>query len=147
MDDNQLVEKFENCTLSVADFKHHNHIRLAWIYLNKYNLLDALARFSENLKKFAASLGKANLYHETIPFAYFFLIHEHIRQNKKALQTWEDFAAANPDLFIRGNEILTKYYRKETLASDFAKKVFVLPDKVRDSAGIVEADFILNLNN
>ena len=147
MNDNQLVEKFENCTLSGADFNHRNHIRLAWIYLHEYELLDALPKFSENLKKFAASLGAANLYHETITFAYFLLINERIRQSEKASQTWEDFVAANADLFIRKNGILAKYYKSETLASDFSKKVFVLPDKIRDSEYVDQTDFVLNLNN
>ena len=128
MNDNELVEKFENCILSGKDFNHRNHVRLAWIYLHESKPLDALERFSENLKKFADSLGQPNLYHETITFAYLFLIHERIKRSKKQ-QTWEDFAVTNPDLFTRQNGILTKYYRRETIASDFAKKVFVLPDK------------------
>lgn len=129
MNDNELVRKFEDCTLPAADFNHRNHVRLVWIYLREAEPLDALALFSRNLKKFAASLGKANLYHETITFAYFFLIHERIRQSETP-QTWESFAAANPDLLTGQSGILSKYYRKETIGSDFAKKVFVLPDKL-----------------
>lgn len=133
MNDNELVEKFENCTLAGADFNHRNHIRLAWIYLQSYDLLDALAGFSENLKKYAASLGKANLYHETITFAYFFLIQERVKRSAE-WQTWEDFAASNADLFARRKYgTLTEYYQAETLASDFARKVFILPDKTRDN--------------
>lgn len=134
MNDNELVEKFENCTLSGADFNHRNHVRLAWTYLQRFKHLEALARFSENLKKFAASLDKANLYHETITYAFFFLIRERISQNENSpLETWEDFAATNPDILIWQNGILTEYYRTETLASDFARKVFILPDKTRDN--------------
>lgn len=128
MNDDEVVRKFENRTLAGADFNHHNHVRVARIYLHEFNLLDALERFSENLKKFADSLGQPNLYHETITFAFFFLIHERIKRSKER-QTWEDFVVTNPDLFTRQNGILTKYYRTETIASDFAKKVFVLPDK------------------
>lgn len=133
MNDNELAEKFENCTLAGADFTHRNHVRLTWIYLHKFKPLDALERFSENLKKFAASLGKANLYHETMTFAYFFLIHERIRRGEEP-QTWEEFAAANPDLLTRQNGILTKYYHSRTIASDFARNFFVLPDKIINSS-------------
>ena len=129
MNDFELVRKFENCTLSGADFNHRNHVRLAWIYLQEAEPLDALAKFSANLKRFAASLGKANLYHETITFAYFFLIHERIRRGEES-PTWEVFAAANPDLLIGQKAILRKHYLAETLASDFARNVFVLPDKI-----------------
>ncbi len=129
--DDELIEKFEACTLSGKDFNHRNHVRLVWLYLQRFKHLEALARFSENLKKFAEAHNKANLYHETITFAYFFLIHEYIRQREEP-QTWEEFAATNPDLLTWQNGILTKYYRAETLASDFARDVFVLPDNIRD---------------
>lgn len=129
LSDDELVRKFEDRTLSGADFSHRNHVRLAWIYLHEAEPLDALARFSANLKRFAASLGKANLYHETITFAYFFLVHERIRQSEER-QTWEDFVESNLDLLTGQKAILTKYYRAETLASDFARNVFVLPDKL-----------------
>ncbi len=127
MNDNELVEKFENCILAGADLNHRNHVRLAWLYLQRFKPLEALAHFSENLKKFAAAHGQANIYHETITFAYFFLIHERINQNEEP-QSWEEFAAANPDLLTWQEGILTKYYQAETLASDFARSVFVLPD-------------------
>ena len=130
MNDDKLIEQFENCTLSVSDFNHQNHVRLAWIYLQKFTVLEALTKFSENLKKFAASLSKANLYHETITFAFFFLINERIWQNENSSQTWEEFVAANSDILMGQNGILLKHYKAETLASDFARKVFVLPDNI-----------------
>ena len=46
-----------------------------FIYMNP-NRSTRSHGFRKNLKKFAASLGKANLYHEMMRFAYFFLIHE-----------------------------------------------------------------------
>ena len=130
MNDNEFIEQFENCTLSVSNFNHRNHVRLAWLYLQKFTTLEALTIFSENLKKFAESLDKKNLYHETITFAFFFLINERIRQKEKRSQTWKEFAAANPDLLNWQNGILLKFYKAETLASDFARKVFVLPDNI-----------------
>ena len=42
---------------------------------------------------------------------------------------WEDFAAANPDLFSHP-AALRAYYRDATLESDLAKAVFVLPDRL-----------------
>lgn len=137
MNDSELIEQFENCTLNASDFNHRNHVRLAWLYLQTFEPLDALRRFSENLKKFAASLGRANLYHETITFAYFFLINERIRRTEQP-QTWEEFAAANPDILIWQNGILTKYYRMETLASDFAKEIFILPNMINNTSEICE---------
>jgi hypothetical protein len=122
VDDRDFVTAFESCTLPPHEFPHRAHVRLAWLYLREQPLLDALNRFVANLKRYATSLGAATKYHETITWAYMFLIHERMQQTSAS--TFEDFAAANEDLF---NGILNRYYRKETLASDLARRSFVLP--------------------
>ena len=114
----------EACTLPAADFDHRQHVRLAWIYLSEEPVLEALARFVATLRHYATSLGAATKYHETINFAFLFLIHE--RMQRAAAPTFEEFAAANGDLF---SPILDRYYRPETLASPLAKATFVMPDR------------------
>ena len=42
---------------------------------------------------------------------------------------WNHFAEKNPDLLVWKDGVLSRYYREATLKSDFARKVFVLPDK------------------
>ena len=44
-------------------------------------------------------------------------------------ESWEDFAAGNPDLLTWNPSILDHYYEKETLSSDRARRIFVLPDR------------------
>ena len=41
---------------------------------------------------------------------------------------WGAFAAANPDLFVYPSPLLGRLYRPETLESELARRVFVLPD-------------------
>ena len=72
-------------------------MRLAWLYLGKYPALEALTRFVEGLKRFADVQGQPGLYHETITWAYLFLIHERIAKGADD-ETWDEFAARNPDL-------------------------------------------------
>jgi hypothetical protein len=135
MPDEEFIEKFENCTLPGECFHHQDHVRLAWLYLRRYTLMDALVKFSEGLKRFALSKGKAGLYHETITLAYLFLIHERLKRCG-ARQSWQEFAEANRDLLDWQNHVLKKLYREETLFSEFAREVFVLPDK---NAGTAES--------
>jgi hypothetical protein len=90
-----------------------------------------LQRFSDALRRFATAQGKPHLYHETITWAYLFLIRERMVRAELP-QTWEEFAAANPDLLTweKGkSDILARYYEPETLASAAARAVFLLPDK------------------
>lgn len=122
MDDREFVTQIEACTLPPSEFGHRNHVRLAWVYLHEAPLLEALPRFVTTLKRYAASLGAAAKYHETITFAFLFLIHE--RMQRDPLPTFDAFAAANEDLF---GPVLERYYPKETLASEVARRMFVLP--------------------
>jgi hypothetical protein len=128
LQDEEFIEQFENCTLPGECFHHQDHVRLAWLYLCRHTLMDALVKFSEGLKRFALSKGKAGLYHETITLAYLFLIHERLKRCG-AQQNWQEFADANADLLDWQNNVLKKLYREETLFSEFARKVFVFPDK------------------
>lgn len=129
MQDEEFIERFENCTLSGADFHHRDHVRVVWLYLRGNSVLKTLARFSEGLKRFAAANGKPNLYHETITWAYVFLIHERMQRGGSE-QNWSEFVDTNPDLFDWKDNILKSYYQDQTLRSERARRIFVLPDKL-----------------
>ncbi len=127
MSNEELIRRFESDEVGEGGFHHADHVRLGFAYLSQYPTLQALEKFSSALKRFAAAHGKAQLYHETITFAYLFLIRERMSGCEGA--EWEEFAVRNPDLFVWKGGILDRYYREATLKSDVAREVFVLPDK------------------
>lgn len=129
------IEKFERGEIPNEEFHHADHVRLAFAYLSKYRVLEALERFSRALKRFAIERGKPQLYNETITCAYFFLIRERMARAEDS--TWEKFAQTNPDLLIWKNGILSRYYSETTLKTDLAREVFILPDKSFDGSGSV----------
>ena len=129
MTDDALLTQFENCTLPNEFFRHRDHVRLAFIYLSRYAALEALARFSTALSRFATAKDKSSLYNETITWAYLLIIRERMAR-AGGPQNWEEFAAGNADLLSWKESVLKAYYREETLASDLAKRVFLFPDKV-----------------
>jgi len=129
MNDSEWMEAFERCTLANDSFHHADHVRMAFLYLQKYAPLEALRRFSSALARFAAAHCKPNLYHETITWAFLLLIRERIARSNSQ-QTWTEFSAANTDLLRWDDNILKKYYRPETLTSELAKSVFLFPDKL-----------------
>jgi len=124
----ELVAAAENCTFPCGGFRHADHVRLAWIYLRERPLLDAIARFASALRRFAAHCGAAGKYHETITWAYMLLIHERMQRDDCG-DDWERFCLANADLFHRTPSILERYYATQTLESDLARRIFVLPDR------------------
>ncbi|MFL6263633.1 MAG: hypothetical protein ACJ76Y_28395 [Thermoanaerobaculia bacterium] len=130
MTDDEFVLSFEGCTLPNSAFHHRDHVRLAWIYLRHYPALAALTRFTEGLQRFAAFNGHTGLYHETITWAYLFLIHERMVDAPEN-EAFEAFAARNPDLFAWKPSILDRYYDPETLRSERARRVFVLPGGIQ----------------
>lgn len=129
MTSDEFVTAFENGTLPLEKFRHADHVRMAFLYLGRYPLLEAIRRFSASLVSFATAHGKTNLYNETITWAYLLLIQERLARAARH-QTWDEFAAANPDLLNWSDNVLKKYYREETLKPDLARATFVFPDRM-----------------
>ena len=121
-----LVEQFEKGLPPSAAFHHVEHVKVAFAYLCTYPKLQALEKFANGIRLMAIAKGKPQAYHETITWAYVFLIHE--RMIKTAARDWEQFTAANPDLLDWKNSILSRYYSKALLDSDLARQVYVMPD-------------------
>jgi hypothetical protein len=131
MTNEEIIKEFEQGRDPAGSFHHADHIRVAFAFLSQYPVLEALQKFCAALQRFAAAQGKPSLYHETITWAYLFLIRERMLRTNQS-QTWEEFAAANPDLLTWEREtggILAQYYQPETLASAVARATFLLPDK------------------
>lgn len=125
--DDEFIASFEDCALANESFRHRDHVRMAFLYLCRYPALEAVERFSTALARFAAAKGKPSLYNETITWAFLFVIRERMAR-VTGPQSWEDFAARNPDLLSR--DLPKKYYREETLASELARRTFLFPDRM-----------------
>jgi len=132
MTDDELLSRFEDCTLANESFHHSDHVRMAFLYLHRYPALEALQRFSASLVRFATAKGKPQLYHETITWAFLLLIRERLAR-AGCTQSWTEFAANNEDLLNWKRNVLKRYYRAETLSSDLARNTFLFPDKTSES--------------
>jgi hypothetical protein len=84
MSDREIIDRFESGNVPESGFHHADHVRLAFAYLRSFPVLHALERLSTAVKQFAASHGKTQLYHETITWAYIFLIAERIARSSEA---------------------------------------------------------------
>jgi hypothetical protein len=133
-----LLEEFEATTLASDAFGHREHVRVGWTCLQLHDLAGATQRFIAALKNFANFHGATGLYHETVTWAFLLVINERIGRIGRP-HNWKEFAEENPDL-LSGGAFLTRYYRPETLKSDLARKVFVLPDRCPG-----ESDAVLGL--
>lgn len=127
MMNNELIEAFEANRIDNGGFHHGDHVRMAWTYLREYGFPAGAQRFVEALQRFALANGKPQLYHATITWAYLVTVFDRMQRDES---DWDTFAADNPDLFTWKPSIIDALYRPETIASEHARRVFVLPNRL-----------------
>ena len=125
--DRRFLEKFQRGLFAKGEFRHRDHLHLAWIYLRLYPLTVTLENLGRELKKFARQNGAPEKYHETITWTYVLLINMRMTSGPSCA-CFEEFARLNSDLLTSGRSLIEGYYRPETLQSDLARRVFLLPD-------------------
>ena len=124
--DDELLQQVEAGRLPLERFGHAEHVRLAWLYLRRYPLLQAIARFRTTLQAFAAAHGKQGLYHETVTLAFLLLIHERMSDVSRD-PTWADFSARNADLLAWPDNPIFDDYPRDVLGDPVARERFVVP--------------------
>src|SRR5678816_1391831 len=108
MNERELFDRFIDTSLSADQFHHQQHVQVAWLFVRRHGMPAALGEFTVAIKRFADAKGATGLYHETITWAFLLLISE--RQARNPVNTWPEFAAANPDLLVWKPSILGRYY-------------------------------------
>jgi hypothetical protein len=92
--------------------------------LRRYNFETAALHYCGALRAMTARAGKPTAFHQTITMAFLALIAERLEAG--AHSDFASFAAANTDLIDKS--VLKRWYRPERLATDAARRTFVLPD-------------------
>jgi hypothetical protein len=123
--DSEFIRAFEACQLSNECFHHRDHIRLAWIYLQRYSELEAREHMAGAIRKFAAHHGKSDKYHETVTVAWLRLVANAIAR-LPAHASFEHLTTAAPELLDK--RTIEKFYSPATLASESARTWWVEPD-------------------
>jgi hypothetical protein len=140
MTDEEFLRALEMCELLESDFGHAAHVRAAYLYLRAAEFPAALERTRRTIRNYTTHLGKPKRYHETITVAYLALIQQHLSERGDG-GGWRAFERQNPELLDPG--LLLKYYPRTQLATDLARRVFVLPHAVpapADTKRVTSAD-------
>lgn len=123
--DQEFVRMFEACELANDSFRHRDHIRLAWIYLERYGELEARGQIAKAIRKFAAHHGKSDKYHETITVAWLRLIASAMARVPLDA-SFDELMIAAPELLDK--RTIEKFYSTAVLASEAACTYWVEPD-------------------
>ena len=70
MTDIEFLEQFTAATLPKTEFKHQAHLRVAWLYLTRFEFQPAGDLITQGIKKYATGVGAGHIYHETLTRAW-----------------------------------------------------------------------------
>ena len=129
MTDNELLDRFEAADL--AEFRHADHVRTAWAYLQRDGPHVALDRLLEGLRRFANAKGAPGKFHYTVTRAWLDLIAD-ARARFPDARTAAAVMDACP--LLSDVRALDRFYAPETIASDAARVSWVEPDRAPISA-------------
>lgn len=128
LSDEAFVQAFESLQLDPATFGHRQHLRLAWIYLERLPLREAAHVCANRIREFASHHGAPQKFHLTLTLAFMHLVHER-RQQVPAGEDFDSFCVRNPDLLGDARGLLARYYSETALADPAARFEFVPPDR------------------
>ena len=121
--DREELERFMRGEVDAARFPHREHVRMAFAMLQRYDFAESVLHYSRALRIMTARAGRPEAFHQTVTIAFLSLIAERLEGGQ-----WHDFAAFtrdNPDLLDKG--AVARCYRPERLASERARRTFLLP--------------------
>ena len=131
MSNDDFVKAFEDSTLD--DLPHRGHVRLAYLYLERFDEREALERLVDGLRRFAAAKGKADKFHYTMTRAWLELIMAARRRYPQAADA-DALIDACPSLAT--SRALARYYSDGALSSAAARADWVPPDLMRISGSV-----------
>jgi hypothetical protein len=127
LNDTEFLFQFENQTLDMRHFNHMGHLRLAWLYLSRYDVDSAVKLVCSSIQAYATSLGASRKFHLTITNALVRIMAK--RRGNMQKKEWELFLLENQDLVNDAISVLDQHFSKELLFSEQARTTLVQPDK------------------
>lgn len=129
MDDAELLEAFETCTLPFEEWTHRAHLRVAYLYASRFPATEALDRMRTSIKAYNKATDTPEElergYHETITVAFMRLVRQAIREQGPLGSSREFYRVCGRAL---NKGVLLNYYSKGRLISLEAKQSFVEAD-------------------
>jgi hypothetical protein len=118
--DADFLAALEACTLPPSCFRHGDHLRLAWLCVHAGPLDLAILHVRETIQRYAAHLGKAEIFHETITAGWVRLLASHSEAS------FAEFLRANESRLNK--DLLHRFWSPERLASARARAEWLPPD-------------------
>ena len=121
------LQRFVHGELEATQFPHREHVRMGFEMLRRHDFAETVFHFSSTLRAMAVRAGKPQAFHQTVTIAFLSLIAE--RMDSGDYADFDSFARANADLLDKS--ALSRWYPSERLATDAARRTFLLPEPAR----------------
>jgi hypothetical protein len=118
--DAAFLSALDHLELPLDHFRHHDHLRLAWLELHSKPFPAAVQSVRVKIQRFGAHHQKSHIYHETITVAWVSLLASHSEP------TFSDFLRDNDGRLNAA--LLHTFWSPERLASDAARHAWLAPD-------------------
>ena len=125
MTDDEFLRAFFRGWPDEERFGHHEHLRLAWLVIDRHGPEVAADIVGDGIRRMAAAQGKAALYNETITRFWVRLI-AHVREAKAPLGDVDEAIAAAP--LLADKDIVLKHWSRTALFGPEARAAWVEPD-------------------
>jgi hypothetical protein len=132
VNDQELLEAFEDGSLPHEQWTHRCHVKVAYLYLRRFSYEQALVRIRNGIQEYNAAKsiieGPSSGYNETMTQAFARLIAATIDTYEPVMptSTADEFCDAHPQLMTR--HVLRLFYSPAIRANRAAKTEFVEPD-------------------
>ena len=118
------LERFVRGEIDASAFPHREHVRIAFEMLRRHDFAETVWHFSRTLRAMATRAGKPQAFNQTTTIASLSLIAE--RMERSSAVDFAEFVRAHPEMLDKTT--LSRWYRPERLASEAARRTFLLPD-------------------
>lgn len=126
LDDKEFETLFEKGDLPPSLFSHEAHLRLAWLYINKYGEKEAAAKTCREIKQFDHLHGKGDKFNTTVSVAAIKMVHHFIKKSES--NDFFSFIQEFPRLKTAFKELLFQHYGLDIFSNEEAKTSFIEPD-------------------
>lgn len=131
MTDAEFLAAFESCTIPFpSEWTHRAHLRVAYLYLMRCPLEEALTRMRTGIRRYNAAHGVVDApergYHETMTQMWMRILHGLI-VTAGPESGFDAFVEMHP--YLLQKMLGRLFYARETMMSERAKREYVPPDR------------------
>ena len=123
--DPELAAILPAITGPAGQFRHRQHINLAFLAVQRYGMPAAIGKICTWIRHIAAYERAPQKYHHTVSRAWVEIVAHHVGTDPDDAD-FDRFAGRNPALLDK--RLLSQHYRSATLASGPARDGWVEPD-------------------